>query len=126
MDEDLIEESSMEDARDILEQLGGWRYMYGMAAVPAVVLAAGARGSGRRRQRRLTRRPRRRCGARGLPRHPAAPARLSTAITTSPSQIIPKDVPYRKAVEAFTAFRLGVVQDNANVSERHGGSPPAP
>ena len=24
MDEDLIEESSMEDARDILEQLGGW------------------------------------------------------------------------------------------------------
>lgn len=41
--------------------------------------------------------------------HLRRPARAS-------AQIMPAEVPYRKAVEAFTTFRMNVVKENADVS----------
>jgi hypothetical protein len=56
--------------------------------------------------------------------HAATRARSSLITSLSPPrlpataapQIMPSEVPYRKAVEAFTTFRMNVVKENADVS----------
>ena len=52
-----------------------------------------------------------------LPAQSWTPVR-SLSPATRGTQIIPAGVPYREAVEEFTRFRMGVVNDNDSVSIR--------